>query len=129
MSSYIILSSMAQVTWNFIICSKIANWILKRHIYIYIYIYVVIQAASRGQLFETLGRQHTRPLCLSPSPGVCPSSCLLHWRCHPTTSPCDASLSFCPQSFPASGTFPMSHMYASDDQNTGHIHSIYTDIK
>ena len=39
MSSYIILSSMAQVTWNFIICSKIANWILKRHIYIYICCY------------------------------------------------------------------------------------------
>ena len=65
------------------------------------------------------GLQLTRPLCPSPSPEVCPSSCPLHWWCHPAISSSDALFSYCPQSFPASGTFPMSQLFASDDQNTG----------
>ena len=61
---------------------------------------------------------HTRPPCLSPSPEVYPSSCPFMW-CHPAISSSDALFSFCPQSFPASGTFPVSQLFASDDQNTG----------
>ena len=49
------------------------------------------------------GLQHARPLCSSPSPEVCPSSCPLPWWCHPVISSSDA-FSFFPQSFPASGT-------------------------
>ena len=65
------------------------------------------------------GLQHTRPPCPSPSPEVCPSSCSLYRWCHPAISSSDAFFSFCPQSFPASGTFSMSQLFASDDQNTG----------
>ena len=65
------------------------------------------------------GLQHTRPPCPSPSPGVCPSSCSLHRWCHPAVSSSDAIFSFCPQSFPASETFPVNFLFASDDQNTG----------
>ena len=65
------------------------------------------------------GLQHARPPCPSPSPGVCPSSCSLHRWCCPDISFSDALFSFCPQFSPASGTFPMSHLLASDDQNTG----------
>ena len=65
------------------------------------------------------GQQHIRPPWPSPSPEVCPSSCPLHWWCHPAISSSDTLFSFCPQSFPASGTFPMSRLFASDDQNTG----------
>ena len=50
---------------------------------------------------------------------VCPSSCSLHWWCHPAVLSSDALFSFCPQSFPASGTFPMSQQFTSDDQKTG----------
>ena len=64
------------------------------------------------------GLQHARPLCPPPSPEVCPSSCPLHWWCHPAISFSD-TLFFCLQSFPASGTFPMSQLFTSDDQNTG----------
>ena len=53
----------------------------------------------------------------SPSPGVCSSSCPLHWWYHPAISSSDAL--FCPQSFPASGTFPMSQLFISGDHNTG----------
>ena len=62
------------------------------------------------------GLQHTRPPCPSPSPEVCLSSCPLHQWCHPALSSSDALFSFCPQSFPESGTFPM---FTSDEQNTG----------
>ena len=56
--------------------------------------------------------QHARPACPSPSPKVCPSSCLLQWWCHPAISFSDALFSFCPQSFSALGTLPMSQLFA-----------------
>ena len=64
------------------------------------------------------GLQHARPCCPSPSPGVCPSSCPLHWWYHPDSVSSD-TLFFCPQSFPASGTLPVSWLFISGDQNTG----------
>ena len=64
------------------------------------------------------GLQHARPPCPSPSLKVCPSSCPLHWWCFLGISSSD-TLFFCPQSFPVSGTFPMSQLFKSDDQNTG----------
>jgi len=64
------------------------------------------------------GLQDARPPCPSPFPVVCPGSCSLHWRCHPAISSSDTFF-FCCQSFPASGTFPMSRLFISDDQNTG----------
>ena len=63
--------------------------------------------------------QHTRPTCPSSSPWDCPSSCSLHRWCHPAISSSDALFSFCPWSFPASETFPVSCLFTSDDQNTG----------
>ena len=65
------------------------------------------------------GLQQARPPCPSPSLGVCPSSCSLHWWCYPAISSSDALFSFCPQSFPALGAFSMSHLFTSDVQNTG----------
>ena len=65
------------------------------------------------------GLQHTRPPCPSPSPEVCPSLCPLHQWCHPTILSSDALFYFCPQSFPESGAFPMSQLFAPRDQNSG----------
>ena len=65
------------------------------------------------------GLQHARPPCPSPSPQVCPSSCPFHWWCHPAMPSSDTLFSFCPQSFPASVTFPMSWLFTSGGQNTG----------
>ena len=65
------------------------------------------------------GLQHARPPCPSPSPKVCPSSCALHWWYHPAISSSDTLFSFCPQSFSASGTFPVICLFSSDDQNAG----------
>ena len=64
------------------------------------------------------GPQHTRPLP-HHLPKVCPNSCPLLWWCHPVISSFDTLFSFFPQSSPASGTFAMSQLLSSDDQNTG----------
>ena len=58
------------------------------------------------------GLQHTRLPCPSSSPWVCPRSCPLSWWCHST-------ISFCLQSFPASGSFSMSWFFASGGQSIG----------
>ena len=63
--------------------------------------------------------QHTRPPCPSPTPGVHPNPCPLSRWCHPTTSSSVVPFSSCPQSFPASGSFPMSQLFASGGQNIG----------
>jgi len=73
---------------------------------------------SVDRLFATPRTQYARPPCPSPSLGVCPSSCALHWWCHPATSSSDA-LFYCSQSLPVSGSFPMSQLFTSEDQNTG----------
>ena len=65
------------------------------------------------------GRQHARLLCPSLSPRTCSNSCPLSWWCHPIISSSVISFSSCPQSFPASGSFPRSWLFASGGQSTG----------
>ena len=55
--------------------------------------------------------QHTRLPCPSLSPGVCSNSCPLSQWCHPTILSSVTAFSACPQSLPASGSFPMSRLY------------------
>ena len=63
--------------------------------------------------------QHARPPCPSPNPGVHPNPCPLSQWCHPTISSSVFPFSSCPQSFPASGSFQMSQLFASGGQSTG----------
>ena len=63
--------------------------------------------------------QHTRHPYPSPTPGVHPNPCPLGRWCHPTTSSSVIPFSSCPQSFPASGSFQMSQLFASGGQNIG----------
>ena len=65
------------------------------------------------------GLQHTRPLCPSTTPGVYSKSCQLSQWCHPTISSSVVPLSSRPQSFLASGCFPMSQFFTSGVQNIG----------
>ena len=57
--------------------------------------------------------QHARPPCPSPTPGVHPNPCPLCQWCHPTISSSVVPFSSCPQSSPASGSFPMSQLFTS----------------
>ena len=63
--------------------------------------------------------QHARPPCPSPTPGVYSNSCPLSQWCHPTISSSVVPFSSCLQSFPASGSFPMSQLFASGGQSIG----------
>ena len=62
--------------------------------------------------------QHARPPCLSPTPRVHPDPCPSSQWCHPTISSSVVPFS-CPQSFPASGSFQMSQLFASGGQSIG----------
>ena len=64
------------------------------------------------------GLQHTRPFCPLPTPGVYSNSCPLSSLCHPTISSSVVPFS-CLQSFPISGSFQMSQLFASGGQSTG----------
>ena len=65
------------------------------------------------------GLQHVRPPCSSPTPGVYSNSCPFSWWCHPTISSSVVPFSSHLQSFPASGSFQMSQLFASGGQSTG----------
>ena len=65
------------------------------------------------------GLQHARPPCPSPIPGVYPDSCPSSLWCHLTISSSVVPFSSCLQSFPTSGSFQMSQLFASSGQNTG----------
>ena len=56
--------------------------------------------------------QHARPPCPSPTPGVHSDSRPLSQRCHPAISSSVIPFSSCPQSLPASESFPMSQLFA-----------------
>ena len=65
------------------------------------------------------GLQHARLPCPLPTPGACSNSCPLNRWCHPTILSSVVPFSSCPQSFPASGSFPMSQFFASGGQSIG----------
>ena len=63
--------------------------------------------------------QHTRPPCPSPTPGVYSNSCPSSQWYQPAISSSVVPFSSCPQSLPASGSFPMSQLFASGGQSIG----------
>ena len=65
------------------------------------------------------GLQHTRPNCPSPISRACSNSCPLSQWCHPTISSFVVPFSSCFQSSPASGSFPVSQLFASRGQRIG----------
>ena len=78
-----------------------------------------VPSLSHVRLFATLWTTaHARPPCPSPTPGVHSNSCPLSWWCHPAISSSVIPFS-CPQSLPASESFPMSQLFASGGKNIG----------
>ena len=74
----------------------------------------------RSVVFDSLRpheSQHARPPYPSPTPGVHPNSCALSWWCHPAISSSVVPFSSCPQSLPASRSFPMSQLFAWGGQS------------
>ena len=65
------------------------------------------------------GLEHARLPCPSPTPGAYPNSCPSSRQCHLVISSSVVPFSSCPQSLPASGSFPMSQLFAWGGQNIG----------
>ena len=65
------------------------------------------------------GLQHARLPCLSPAPWACSNSCLSSRWCSPAISSSVVPFFSCLQSFPASGSFPVSQFFASGGQSIG----------
>ena len=78
-----------------------------------------VQSLSRVWLFVTHESQHTRPPCSPPTPRVHPNSCPLSRWCHPAISSSVVPFCSCPQSLPASESFPMSQLFTWGGQSTG----------
>ena len=67
--------------------------------------------------------QHARPPCPSPTPRVYPNPCPSNWWCHPTISSSVTPFTSCSQCFPASGSFPVSWLFAPSGQSIGALAS------
>ena len=78
--------------------------------------FVVVQSLIRVRLFATQ-LQHGRLPCPSPSPRVCSNPRPLSQWFHPTISSPVTPFSSCPQSFPASGSFPVSWLFTPGGQS------------
>ena len=98
-----------QVTWPGLFCSSCSPFSS-----------VQFSSSVVSNTLQPHEPQHARPPCPSPTPGVYPNSNshpLSRW-CHPTISSSVVPFS-CPQSFPASGSFQMSQLFASGSQSIG----------
>ena len=95
--------------------------IIKSQISLLSYILISSVQFSHSVMSDSLqphGLQHARPPCPSPTPGVYPNSFPLNRWCLPTISSSAIPFS-CLQSFPASGSFQMSQLFASGGQSIG----------
>ena len=106
-------------TWKQPRCPSADEWIRKLW-YIYTMEYTV--QFSHSVVSDSLRpheSQHARPPCPSPTPGVHSHSHPSSRWCHPAILSSVIPLSSCPQSLPASESFPMSQLFAWGGQSTG----------
>ena len=89
------------------------------HVALLLFSHSGVSSSLQPHGLQPHGLQHTRLPCPSPSPRACSSSCPLSQWCHPTISSSVVPFSSCLQSFPASGSFLVSQLFASGGQGTG----------
>ena len=102
-------------------------WMHKENVILYICIHTHTHTYTQSHfscsvMSDSLrphGLQHARPLCSSPTPRVYSNSCPLSRCCHSTISSSVVPFSSHLQSFPASGSFPMSQFFASGGRSIG----------
>ena len=80
---------------------------------------VQFSSVAQSCSLQPHGLQHARLPCPSPTPGACSNLCPLNRWCHPTISSSVVPFSSHLQSFPASGSFKMSQLFASGGQSIG----------
>ena len=85
----------------------------------YVWVSVQFSHSVMSNSLRSHGLHQIRFPCLSQTPGACSNSCPSSWWCHPTISLSVIPFSSCLQSFPASGSFPVSQFFASGGQSIG----------
>ena len=91
----------------------------RMHLHMCTYVHIQFSHSVVSDSLWPHESQHTRPPCLSPTPGVHSNSCPSSRWCHPAISTSVVPFSSYPQSLPASGSFPMSHLFTSGGQSMG----------
>ena len=102
----------------FLVYSKM----IELYVCVCLYTHISSVQFSRSVVSDSLQpheSQHARPPCPSPTPRVYPNPCPSSWWCHPAISSSVIPFSSYPQSLPASGSFPMSQLFASRGQSIG----------
>ena len=104
-------------------CVYVCIQIMKTYFLMFIaYMYISSVQFSRSVMSDSLQpceSQHARPPCPSPTPRVHSNSCPSSRWCHPASSSSVVPFSSCPQSLPASESFPMSQLFAWGGQSIG----------
>ena len=95
---------------SFIVCFKICQDLVST---------VQFSSSVMSDSLRPHGLQHARLPCPSSTPRAYSKSCPLSRWCHPTISSSVVPFSSCLQSFPASGSFQMSHLFTSGGQSIG----------
>ena len=91
----------------------------EKNFHVYLLFYLLFSQSVVSNSLQPHGLQHTRPPCPSPTPRVYSNPCPLSRWCHPTISSSIIPFSSRLQSSPASGSFPISWLFASRDQSIG----------
>ena len=91
----------------------------EKNFHVYLLFYLLFSHSVVSNSLQPHGLQHTRPPCPSPTPRVYSNPCPLSRWCHPTISSSIIPFSSRLQSSPASGSFPISWLFASRDQSIG----------
>ena len=95
------------------------NWIISLATLFFPNVSVQFSRSVLSDSFWPQELQHARPPCPSPTPGVHSNSSPLSRWCHPAISSPVVPFSSCPQSLPASESFPMSQLFTRGGQSTG----------
>ena len=102
---------------------SVTRWIIRKFFLISsLWVPVLLSQFSCSVVSDSLRpheSQHARPPCLSQTPGVYSNPCPLSRWCHPAISSSVVPFSSCPQSLPASGSLPMSQLFAWGCQSIG----------
>ena len=105
-------------------CTWLSNWTTTMvfwmlHLSTRVLFFSSVSCSVVSNSLQPHGLQHARLPCPSPTPRVYSNSCPLSQWCHPAISSSVVPFSSCLQSFPASGSFPVSQLFASGGQSTG----------
>ena len=100
-------------------CMRIPSSIVFLTLRILIFSSVQFSSSVMSDSLRPHGLQHARPPCPSPAPRVYSNACPLSQWCYATISSSVVPFSSCLQSFPASGSFQMSHFFTSGGQSIG----------